>query len=277
MQRRAGPRRLVNRIPGRGAAAMLGALPFVLLALLYVISSNVRVAANAQDKLLPTPATLAQTFSSYAFEEDRRTGEVLLWRDTWASLKRLAMALLISAAIGLTFGIMLGVIPVVRATLAPFVAAISMIPPLAVLPILFIVVGLGEVAKVALMVIGITPVIIRDLALRASELPAEQMIKAQTLGASTWQLILRVVLPQTWPRLLDALRLTLGAAWLFLIAAEAIASTEGLGYRIFLVRRYLAMDVILPYVAWITLLAFLTDWILRRVRAFACPWAEAGR
>ncbi len=49
----------------------------------------------------------------------------------------------------------------------------------------------------------------------------------------------------------------MGSAWLFLIAAEAIASTEGLGYRIFLVRRYLAMDVILPYVVWITLLAVL--------------------
>ncbi len=64
-----------------------------------------------------------------------------------------------------------------------------------------------------------------------------------------------MVLPQIWPRLIDSLRLTLGSAWLFLIAAEAIASTEGLGYRIFLVRRYLAMDVILPYVVWITLLA----------------------
>ena len=63
------------------------------------------------------------------------------------------------------------------------------------------------------------------------------------------------MLPQVWPRLIDSLRLTLGSAWLFLIAAEAIASTEGLGYRIFLVRRYLAMDVILPYVVWITLLA----------------------
>ena len=50
----------------------------------------------------------------------------------------------------------------------------------------------------------------------------------------------------------------MGSAWLFLIAAEAIASTEGLGYRIFLVRRYLAMDVILPYVVWITLLAVCT-------------------
>ena len=56
-------------------------------------------------------------------------------------------------------------------------------------------------------------------------------------------------MPQVLPQLIDTVRLALGAAWLFLIAAEAIASTEGLGYRIFLVRRYLAMDVILPYVA----------------------------
>jgi NitT/TauT family transport system permease protein len=76
-----------------------------------------------------------------------------------------------------------------------------------------------------------------------------------------------------WPRLIDALRLSLGSAWLFLIAAEAIASTEGLGYRIFLVRRYLAMDVILPYVAWITLLAFAMDALLRLLRSKAFSWA----
>ena len=71
------------------------------------------------------------------------------------------------------------------------------------------------------------------------------------------------------------MRLSLGPAWLFLIAAEAIAATEGLGYRIFLVRRFLAMDVILPYVAWITLLAFsLTDSLLRRLSRRLFPWAE---
>jgi NitT/TauT family transport system permease protein len=149
-----------------------------------------------------------------------------------------------------------------------------MIPPLAMLPILFIVLGLEETAKIALIVIGVLPCVARDLSLRIGELPQEQLVKAQTLGASTWQVALRVVLPQTLPRLIDALRLSLGAAWLFLIAAEAIASTEGLGYRIFLVRRYLAMDVILPYVAWITLLAVLSDWLLRRLRAAAFTWAE---
>jgi NitT/TauT family transport system permease protein len=149
-----------------------------------------------------------------------------------------------------------------------------MIPPLAILPILFITLGLGEVAKIALIVFGVAPCIIRDVSLRAGELPKEQLIKAQTLGASSWLLSTRVILPQLWPRLIDALRLTLGSAWLFLIAAEAIASTEGLGYRIFLVRRYLAMDVILPYVIWITLLAYTMDWLLRTARARLFPWAE---
>jgi NitT/TauT family transport system permease protein len=69
----------------------------------------------------------------------------------------------------------------------------------------------------------------------------------------------RVVLPQIWPRPHRALRLSLGSAWLFLIASEAIAATEGLGYRIFLMRRYLAMDVILPYVLWITASGFGLD------------------
>lgn len=266
-------RRLVNQRPGRGGLLALSILPFVLLISAYLAGSNARLAANPGDKLLPSPATLASTIHHYAFEEDERSGDILFWADTAASLKRILIALGISALLGVTLGTGVGVIPYVRATLAPFIAALSLIPPLAILPILFIVAGLGELAKVLLIIIGVAPVIVRDLAMRTAELPAEQTIKAQTLGASTWQLIIRVVLPQMWPRLIDALRLSLGSAWLFLIASEAIASTEGLGYRIFLVRRYLAMDVILPYVAWITLLAFAMDALLRLLRAKAFSWA----
>jgi NitT/TauT family transport system permease protein len=255
---------------------MLSILPFVLVVSTYLFYSHARLIDNPGDKLLPAPATIAAAIQRYAFEEDERSGEYLWWTDTGASLQRLGIALVISAVIGLSAGLAIGVLPYLRAAIAPFVAALSLIPPLAILPILFIVVGLGEVAKVTLIVIGVAPVIVRDLAMRAAELPNEQIIKAQTLGASTWQLVLRVVLPQLWPRLIDALRLCLGSAWLFLIAAEAIASTEGLGYRIFLVRRYLAMDVILPYVAWITLLAFSMDWVLKVLRAKLFAWADSN-
>jgi len=76
-------------------------------------------------------------------------------------------------------------------------------------------------------------------------LPREQMVKAQTLGASTWQVAIRVVLPQIMPRLIKSVRLDAGPAFLFLISAEAIAADVGLGYRIFWCGRYLSMDVIL--------------------------------
>ena len=267
-------RRLSNQRPGRGGALMLSMLPFILVICAYLFYSHARLLDNPGDKLLPAPSTIASTLHRYAFEEDERSGDYLFWTDTTASLERLSVGLAISALAGLTLGVALGVLPYLRVTVAPFVAAVSLIPPLAMLPILFIVVGLGELAKVTLIIVGVAPIIVRDLAMRTAELPSEQIIKAQTLGASTWQLVVRVVLPQMWPRLIDALRLSLGSAWLFLIAAEAIASTEGLGYRIFLVRRYLAMDVILPYVAWITLLAFTMDWLLRIVRARAFAWAE---
>ena len=83
--------------------------------------------------------------------------------------------------------------------------------------------------------------------------------------------------PQMWPRLIDALRLTLGPAWLFLIAAEAIASTDGLGFQIFLVRRYLAMDVILP--TWLGSHCSPSPWtgFLQQCRTRLFAWAEPGR
>ncbi|MBB4005881.1 ABC transporter permease [Allorhizobium taibaishanense] len=266
--------RLINRRPGNGARLALAFLPFAAVLAAYAAGSAARLADNANDKLLPGFASFAQAINRMAFVADPRTGDYILWADTWASLIRLFSGLGISTAIALLLGLVIGMFPYIRALLSPFVGAISMVPPLALLPILFIVMGLGESSKITLIVIGVAPIMIRDLALRAMELPREQIIKAETLGGSSWQIALRVVLPQILPRLITTLRLQLGPAFLFLIAAEAISSDSGLGYRIFLVRRYLSMDVIFPYVAWITLIAVLTDYLLDRLRIALFPWSN---
>jgi NitT/TauT family transport system permease protein len=268
--------RLINRRPDRGARALLAALPFVLVALAYLIGSALRLAENPADKLLPSLGTMAEMARLLAWEPDRRTGEVILWVDTVASLSRLWAGLAIATVIALVVGLAIGILPVVRALLAPFVAVVSMVPPLALLPVLFIVLGLGETSKVALIVIGVAPILTRDLSLAVTALPREQIVKAETLSASSWLIALRVVLPQVMPRLIDSLRLQLGPAFLFLIAAEAISSESGLGYRIFLVRRFLSMDIIFPYVVWITLLAVAMDLGLRLIRRRLYPWAEPG-
>ena len=268
-------KRLINLTPSRGGRWLLGGLPFALLAILYIVQSNQRLLDNPNDRLLPSFAAMGESFSRLATEVNVRTGDLPLWTDTFASLERLLAGVLISALIGLTVGLLTGGLPLLRAKLSPLITVLSLIPPMAILPILFIAFGTGELAKIALIVIGITPFLIRDLQNQALRLPDEQLIKAQTLGASSWQVLTRVLLPQLTPRLLSATRLALGSAWLFLIAAEAIAAQDGLGYRIFLVRRYLAMDVILPYVAWITLLAFLLDRLLVLVSTRAFPWYHA--
>ncbi|MFD1344043.1 ABC transporter permease [Litorisediminicola beolgyonensis] len=268
--------RLINRRPGVVLATALTILPFALVFIAYAIGSEIRLAANPSDKLLPSPATIAETAGRLFTEPDRRSERILLWHDTAASLIRLTLGVGIAAALATILGLLIGLLPHVRATLAGFVAVVSMIPPLAVLPILFIVFGLGELSKVVLIVIGILPFLIRDLSARVMEIPREMIVKAETLGASSLVIALRVALPQLLPRLLQAVRLSLGPAWLFLIAAEAIAAEQGLGYRIFLVRRFLAMDVILTYVIWITALAFVMDLALRTLSRRLFPWREAG-
>lgn len=265
-------RKLINQQPTKPMRWLLGIIPFFILILFYMGASNARLSENPNDKLLPAFSSFTDAMHRLAFEPSKRSGEYVFWQDTLSSLERLAIGVGISALIALVIGVGNGTIPYLRAKLSPMVTAISLVPPMAILPVLFIVFGLGELSKIVLITIGITPFLVRDMQQRVLEIPSEQMIKAQTLGANTWQIIVRVVLPQVMPRLIASVRLSLGAAWLFLIAAEAIAATDGLGYRIFLVRRYLSMDVILPYVLWITLLAFAIDYILRQLSQWFYPW-----
>jgi NitT/TauT family transport system permease protein len=269
-------KKMINLKPDRTFKLFLGLLPFVLLVLLYLASSEARLEINPNDKLLPSFTQISDGLSRMALEPSKRTGEYLFWQDTASSLTRLGLGVLIAAFLGLMVGVLTGALPMFTAWMSPLLTVVSLIPPLAILPILFIVFGLGELSKVVLIAIGITPFIARDIQRRTEEIPPEQIVKAQTLGANTSQILIRVILPQIMPKLIDAVRLSLGAGWLFLIAAEAVASTDGLGYRIFLVRRYMAMDVILPYVAWITVLAFMIDYGLRKLNQALFPWNEKG-
>lgn len=266
-------KRIINYPPSPGQRLFLGILPFILIAVVYLLASEARLSVNPTDKLMPGVPSFLSAMQRMMFEQDRASGMLLFWWDTYLSLWRLFVGLGLSALMGLVLGTPIGFIPQLRAAFDPVLAAISLVPPLAVLPILFILFGLGEVSKIVLIVFGVAPFLMRDVVLRVDAIPREQIIKAQTLGGSTWHMMIHVVLPQVMPGLINAVRLSLGATWLFVIAAEAITAEGGLGYRIFLVRRYLAMDIILPYVIWITLLAFLVDLALRKLSARLFPWS----
>ena len=262
----------VNAQPSRIASVVFPLLPFILCIVVYIATAHVRHQENPRDKLVPTVAQLADGFQRSAFEPDRK-GEYRLAIDTIASIRRFAIGVAL-LFFGVIIGLHMGVLPYAELSLYRFALFVDKVPALALLPILFIVFGLGEVSKIALIVMGVMPTIVLDTYLRAKAVPRELITKAMTLNASHFEIIYRIVLPNIFPKVLDTIRLNFKAVFLFLIAGEALAATAGLGYRIFVVRRYVAMDIIIPYVIWISLLAFLADlavrvWIKKRY-----PWLE---
>ncbi len=256
----------------RRTIIIVGMIPFVVVIGAYLIGSDIRLAVNPADKLMPSLGQIWDTAVRYAAVPDVRTGSLLLWSDWLASMTRMVLGVGASAFVALFLGLHAGLFPVVRTAAIPFVTFMSIVPPLAILPILFIIFGVDEFGKIALIFLGTVWFITRDMYQYVRAIPKEQTIKSLTLGASALRTAYSVILPQVLPRLIDSVRLSLGAAWLFLIAAEAIASDAGLGYRIFLVRRYLAMDAIIPYVVVITATGFVMDWCLRTVLRLGFRW-----
>jgi NitT/TauT family transport system permease protein len=197
----------------------------------------------------------------------------MLWKDTLASGRRflISVALLFPAVL---LGLHMAMFPVIGAFFLRFILFFDKIVALSLLPILFIAFGIDELSKIMLIVIGVTPTIILDTFNLSKSVPREQIVKGFTLGASDFSITYRIVFKQIWPRVLNSIRLNLKAVMLFLFAGEMIASTDGLAYRIALLRRHMGMDTIIPYVLWVALLLFLVDFTMNKLNHKLHPWFQ---
>ena len=264
----------IHANPGQQFNWMLAILPFILIIAAYITASQIRYAENPRDRIMPTISKMVDSTIIYAFEPDRR-GNYRLPKDAVSSLTRIVIGVGFAAFVGLMIGMNMALFPGMSALFSSMVTFLSIIPPLALMPMFLITLGTGEVAKISLIFIGVVFMITRDIYRESNAIPKEQITKALSLGATQLEVVYKIVLPQIMPALISTVRLSLGAAWLFLIAGEAIASTDGLGYRIFVVKRYMAMDVIIPYVMVITLLGYLMDFGLRKLISWRFPWYVA--
>jgi NitT/TauT family transport system permease protein len=253
----------------------------------YLWASGNRHRDNSDDRVMPTLGQMGQAFANAALkpaEDDEVAGadqqpiyarlvRSMLWKDTLATGRRflVSLGLLFPAVL---LGLHMGMFPYAGAFFLRFVLFFDKIVALSLLPILFIAFGIDELAKVMLIVIGVAPTIILDAFNLTRGVPREQIVKGFTLGAGDFSVTYRIVLKQIWPRVLNSIRLNLKAVMLFLFAGEMIASTDGLAYRIALLRRHMGMDTIIPYVLWVALLLFLVDFSMRLLNRKLHPWFQ---
>lgn len=272
------------KIPWAGKLA-LTLLPVLILCFAYVKRSS-ELADTDRAKLMPTTEKLVEAAKKVALplptperESDRRKElrlerQFVIFKDTVASFKRMGWALAV-ILLAVPLGVMMGSYPWAESLGKTIMVILSMIPALALLSILFITLGTGEVAKVGLIVLGVFPLVCLDTYLRARAIPREQFFKAQSLGACETELPWRVVFPQIWPNVLNTIRLNFGIMAVLMIAGESISAEAGIGYRIFIkFYRTTAMDSTIVYVIWLTLLMFLLDlavslWIKHRYKWLA--------
>ena len=275
---------LLHAKPGRVTTIVLSWALFITGALWYFITAQARHAENPDDRVMPTvqamgkgwwnavmePPEDAESLPADATTWQRLTGS-MLYKDTLATGRRflISLALLVPAVL---LGLHMGLFPYIGVFFLRFFLFFDKVVALSLLPILFIAFGIDELSKIMLIVIGVAPTIILDSFNLSRTVPGEQIVKAFTLGAHDFDVAYRVVLKQTLPRILNSIRLNLKAIMLFLFAGEMIASTDGLAYRIALLRRHMAMDVIIPYVLWVALLLFLVDLTMRVANKRLHPW-----
>ena len=250
----------------------------------YTQFSIVRHKENPEDRVIPSGAQLWQgikaSFLEPAEEDDaldpgsttyQRVTHSMIWKDTVSSSRRffIAIALLVPAIL---IGLHMAVFPYAEAFFLRFTLFFDKIVALSLLPILFIVFGIDEWSKIMLMVIGVAPTLMLDTYNIAKSVPREQVVKAFTLKSTNLDVAYRVILKQILPQVINSVRLNLKPLALFLFAGEMIASTDGLAYRIAIMRRHMGMDIIIPYLMWVAVLLFGMDALLRFANRRLHPW-----
>ena len=253
-------------------SSILVLLPIVFVVSLYFYGSHKRHQENPKDRMMPNLKQI-QAGILKTVEVNRRTGDRWLWKDLKYSLRLMVVSVTITVGCAVFVGLHMACFSAIEALHMKFVRFVSFIPPLALLPLIFIFVGTDTPAKVLLIFLGTYFILVMDVFLACKDVPKKLIQKAYTMGASTIEVVFKVVLMYAWPRILNSIRFTLRQAWIFLIAAEMIASEAGLGYRIVLVQRQIGVNIILWYIFIIGTIGFICDFILLKVIQRYYAWS----
>lgn len=186
-----------------------------------------------------------------------------LLNDLESSLYRMAIAFAISSVMSIVIGVLAGCYGLVKAIVEPLVDFIRYMPVVAFVPLTILWTGTDDIQKFLVIWIGTFFQQVLMMIDAVKRVPPDFIGLGRTLGLPDRKILLRIVIPSALPAIWDALRISLGWAWTWLVLAELVASTSGLGYRIVVSQRYFQTDTIIGYILLLGLLGLITDQIMR--------------
>ena len=258
--------RIRQSIPRRIYIA-LAVLGFAAVLLLWWITS---LSGYYDSVFVPSPKTVAQV-TVQLFQSPT------LWTDIGASFTRVIIGFIISAVIAIPVGLLIGTFRPIEAFTQPFTEFVRYIPVPALIPILMVLFGIGETPKWMLIFVGTYFQLVLMVADEVRRIPLPLVQVAQTLGATSSEIVNRVLWRAAMPGIFDALRLCHGWAWTYVIVAELVAADQGLGFRILKFSRYLQTPKIWVYLILLGIIGLTLDIAFRRLNAHLFRWADTSK
>lgn len=219
---------------------------------------------------VPSPARVWAAAVGFLTE-----GELL--NDLKVSFLRVTAGFVLSAALAVPLGIFIGAFKVGEGLFQPLTEFVRYVPVPALIPLMMVLFGIGELPKVMLIFIGTFFQLVLMVAEEIRRVQFDLVQVGYTLGATRGEILQRILWPAALPGIFDALRLCNGWAWTYLVVAELVAANEGLGYRILKFSRFLQTPKIFVYLILLGVVGLALDFVFRSFNRRAFHWAATGR
>jgi len=202
--------------------------------------------------------------------------EGTLLANTKISIYRITLGFVLAVILGTPVGIFAGTFKPFEAVVRPLCEFVRYMPVPAFVPLIMVWVGIGESAKVTVIFIGTFFQLVLMVADDARSVPDDLINASYTLGTNTKTAITKILIPAMMPRLMETLRMMIGWAWTYLVSAELVAASSGLGYSILKAQRFIKTDAIFGGIIVIGLLGLITDRLFALLNKKLFHWAEGG-
>jgi NitT/TauT family transport system permease protein len=226
---------------------------FVALGLLWWAATSSGVVAPI---FLPAPGAVVSRLVLLAYQGT-------LWQDLGVSIYRIVVGFLIATALALPVGVVIGNFTKWEAAIEPLVDFVRYMPVVAFVPLSILWAGTGDIQKFLIIFIGTFFQQVLMVMDNVKRVPRDYIGLGRTLDLSDLRILARIVVPSALPGIWDTMRITLGWAWTWLVLAELVAATSGLGYRITVSQRYFQTDTIIGYILLLGFLGLVTDQLMK--------------
>ncbi len=242
-------------------------LSLISFCIIIALWCGLTYSGTVDEIFLPTPTSVVNATVNMAKDGT-------LWSNIWCSTWRVFVGWAVSAVIALPVGMCMACSKTFNALIQPIIEFARYLPVAALVPLTLLYLGIGEGQKYTIIFLGTFFQLVLMVADSVSSVDKNLLNAARTLGATTVQRYRLVLFPAALPGIMDAFRVTMGWAWTYLVVAEMVAASSGLGYVILKSQRFLATDKIFSGLILIGLIGLITDLFFRILSKIIVPWYE---